>query len=205
MPITLLGLAEISNTVRKHFWEIMSTRWILKHRLNPYGIWSEKSRKRNPVTLFVICMSMIEMSRLMLTLLMHWQIILLICLPLVSTQLHWRLYVTKLKSRILTFHLKLLRCTTGPFLWKSYRMLYIESMILQHGWDEIHYPLLKHLLKSSLLLLLNIFNKIWISHDFPSDWRKATIITIPKPGYLPIMLTSCICETMERMINCSFV
>ena len=35
------------------------------------------------------------------------------------------------------------------------------------GEDKMHYQLLK-LLPSSLLLLLNIFNKIWISCDFPS-------------------------------------
>ena len=77
------------------------------------------------------------------------------------------------------------------------------------GPDEIHYQLLKHLPDASLLLLLNMFNKIWISGDFPSDWRKAIVIPIPKPGkdpnnptsYRPIALTSCICKTMERMIN----
>ena len=77
------------------------------------------------------------------------------------------------------------------------------------GPDEIHYKLLKHLPDASLLLLLNIFNKIWISGDFPSDWRKAIVIPIPKPGkdptnptnYHPIALTRCICKTMERMIN----
>ena len=51
--------------------------------------------------------------------------------------------------------------------------------------DEIHYQLLKHLPDASLLLLLNIVNKIWISGDFPSDWRQAIIIPIPKPGKDP--------------------
>ena len=77
------------------------------------------------------------------------------------------------------------------------------------GPDEIHYQLLKHLPSSSLLLLLNILNKIWLSGEFPSDWRKAIVIPIPKPGkdptnptnYRPIALTRCICKTMERMIN----
>ena len=72
------------------------------------------------------------------------------------------------------------------------------------GPDEIHYQILKPLSKSSLLLLLNIFNKTWISGDFSSDWRKA-LIPIPKPGkdptnptnYRPIALTSCICKTIE--------
>ena len=76
------------------------------------------------------------------------------------------------------------------------------------GLDEIYYQLLKHL-PSSLLLLLNIFNKIWICGDFPSDWRKGIVIPIQKTGkdptnpanYRPTALTSCICKTMERMIN----
>ena len=60
------------------------------------------------------------------------------------------------------------------------------------------------------LLLFNLKKKKnWISGDFPSDWRKAIIIFIPKPGkdptnptnYRPTALTSCICKTMERMIN----
>ena len=41
------------------------------------------------------------------------------------------------------------------------------------------------------------------------DWRLATVIPIPKPGkdhaeptnYRPIALTSCLCKTLERMIN----
>ena len=37
------------------------------------------------------------------------------------------------------------------------------------GPDEIHYQLLKYLPCSSLLLLLNIFNKMWLSGNFPSD------------------------------------
>ena len=39
----------------------------------------------------------------------------------------------------------------------------------------------------------------------PEDWHKAVIIPIPKPGKdktdRPIALTSCICKTVERMIN----
>ena len=77
------------------------------------------------------------------------------------------------------------------------------------GPDEVHYQLLKHLPDASLLLLLNIFNKIWISGDFSSDRRIVIVIFIPKPGkdptnptsYSPIALTSCICKTIKRMIN----
>ena len=77
------------------------------------------------------------------------------------------------------------------------------------GPDEIHYQMLKHLPESSLQALLGIFNHIWTTGDFPEDWRLATVIPIPKPGkdhaeptnYRPIALTSCLCKTLERMIN----
>ena len=77
------------------------------------------------------------------------------------------------------------------------------------GPDEIHYQMLKHLPASSLQALLGIFNHIWTAGDFHEDWRLATVIPIPKPGkdpaeptnYRPIALTSCLCKTLERMIN----
>ena len=61
--------------------------------------------------------------------------------------------------------------------------------------------------------LLNILNIIWITRKFPKDWSKATIIPVLKPNkdhteasnYRPIALTSCLCKTMERMINDSLV
>ena len=69
--------------------------------------------------------------------------------------------------------------------------------------------MLKHLPDTSLETLLNIFNYIWTTGKFPEDWTLATIIPIPKPGkdpaepnnYRPVALTSCLCKTLERMIN----
>ena len=54
-----------------------------------------------------------------------------------------------------------------------------------------------------------VFNDIWETGEFHPSWREATIIPIAKPGkdskdpnnYRPIALTSCVCKTMERMIN----
>ena len=77
------------------------------------------------------------------------------------------------------------------------------------GPDQIHYQILKHLPDAALLCLLTSFNRIWDGGAFPPSWREATIIPIPKPdkdstnanNYRPIALTSCICKTMERMIN----
>ena len=79
------------------------------------------------------------------------------------------------------------------------------------GPDDIHYQMLKHLLESALDTLLHIFNGIWTTGVFPESWHLATIIPIPKPdhakdhaeptNYRPIPLTSCLCRTLERMIN----
>ena len=77
------------------------------------------------------------------------------------------------------------------------------------GPDKIHYQFLKRLPSDVLHILLQIFNDIWKTGNFPDIWKETTIIPIPKPGkdysnpnnYRPIALTSCICKTMERMIN----
>ena len=77
------------------------------------------------------------------------------------------------------------------------------------GPDEIHYEFLKHLPSSSLDSLLHVFNNVWFSGRLPTSWKQATTIPFPKPGkdntdpsnYQPITLTSCLCKTLERMIN----
>ena len=77
------------------------------------------------------------------------------------------------------------------------------------GPDGVYYKFLNHLPSSCLDILLDIFNNIWITGKFPPSWREACIIPVPKPGkdhtdpsnYRPIALTSCVCKTMERMIN----
>ena len=77
------------------------------------------------------------------------------------------------------------------------------------GIDTVHYQLLKHLPDDSMLLLLYMFNHIWLTQDFPTSWKTAIIIHVPKPGkvfsdpggYRPISFTSCLCKTMERMVN----
>ena len=77
------------------------------------------------------------------------------------------------------------------------------------GCDDIHYQFLKHLPFRSLDSLLRIFNQIWHTGILPDSWKEAIVIPIPKPGkdstnpanYRPIALTSCICKTMDRMVN----
>ena len=63
------------------------------------------------------------------------------------------------------------------------------------------------------MVLLDIFNETWASGEIPECWKEATVIPIPEPSkdsrnpsnYCPISLTSCLCKTMERMINTRLV
>ena len=73
------------------------------------------------------------------------------------------------------------------------------------GPDDIHYQMLRHLSTTTTSFLLNLFNRIWLSGDFPPQWREALILPFPKPGtsgsspqnYRPIALTSCICKVLK--------
>ena len=62
------------------------------------------------------------------------------------------------------------------------------------GCDDIHYQFLK----------LSIFNQVWHTGILPDFWKEAIVIPVPKPrpaNYCTLALTSCICKTMERIVN----
>ena len=77
------------------------------------------------------------------------------------------------------------------------------------GLDNVPYILLKQLPDTALQVLLDIINEYWTTNTFPNSWREALLIPILKPdknkqeatSYRPIALTSCICKTVERMVN----
>ena len=76
------------------------------------------------------------------------------------------------------------------------------------GPDKVAYPMLKHLPRFGMDLLLHIFNLSWSSHSFPSIWKASSIIRIHKmgksldshPSFRPISLTSCISKLFGRII-----
>ena len=97
----------------------------------------------------------------------------------------------------------------SPFNLDELKEAISKSHDTATGPDEIHYQMLKHLPPRSLEALLDTFNDMWKTGKFPQSWELATIIPVPKPGkdhaeptnYRPIALTSCLCKTLERMIN----
>ena len=100
-----------------------------------------------------------------------------------------------------------------PFRLRDLRRSTLKAKPRAPGPDGIHNNLLKHLPEDTLKILKEILNIIWISGDFPPQWRAATVIQIPKPNkeptdplsYRPIALTSCLCKVLERMINTRFI
>ena len=77
------------------------------------------------------------------------------------------------------------------------------------GPDKINYEIIRHIPKLALKTLLGIYNDIWHQNTFPTEWRKAIIIPIPKENkdhtnplnYRPISLTNCFCKIMEKIVN----
>ena len=77
------------------------------------------------------------------------------------------------------------------------------------GDDKVTYKLLKNLPENMLSIIATLMNQIFNTGQFPTEWRNAVVIPLPKPGkdrndpqsYRPISLTSHLCKTMETILN----
>ena len=77
------------------------------------------------------------------------------------------------------------------------------------GLDNIPNEFLRCLPESLTRLLLDVYNDSWLSGTFPSVWRHAVTLPIPKPGkdpteassYRPISLLSNISKVLEHIVQ----
>ncbi|GFR98722.1 RNA-directed DNA polymerase from [Elysia marginata] len=75
--------------------------------------------------------------------------------------------------------------------------------------DDDHNTMLQHLPPAGTDILLDMFNRVYKSGEYPEDWKKGTIIPTQKSGkdlspmvsYRPIQLTSCTCKLFERIVK----
>ncbi|GFN87445.1 RNA-directed DNA polymerase from mobile element jockey [Plakobranchus ocellatus] len=97
----------------------------------------------------------------------------------------------------------------NPFLMAEIKNSIVKSNESAAGPDGVCYQFLRHLPESCLHTLLKLFKNIWTIGDIPPSWREASVVPIPKLGkdpsdpsnYRPIALMSCLCKTLERMVN----
>ena len=121
----------------------------------------------------------------------------------------FQIYKSKNEKHKINFTSNNLEYYNTPFSMRKLQEALDGSHNTSPGSDEIAYEMLKQLPPDGRELLLAIFNHVWQSGEFPSSWHQAIVIPLPKPGkdtsdpnnYRPIALTSCICKTMERMVN----
>lgn len=71
------------------------------------------------------------------------------------------------------------------------------------GLDRISYEVIRKLSQLVQDLILEIFNKMYMSGSFPETWRRTLVKFIPKNsgGYRPISYTSCLSKLFERFIQ----
>ena len=72
------------------------------------------------------------------------------------------------------------------------------------GPDGITYETLKNMPLKIKLILLDIYNELFRSGDYPISWKKSYIHFIDKPGnkgVRPISLTSCLCKHFEMLVK----
>ena len=77
------------------------------------------------------------------------------------------------------------------------------------GHDNISNEIIKHLSRSSLMVLLNFYNFSWNQGILPDQWKLSTIIPVYKKdkdihdskSYRPISLTSSLGKIMERLVT----
>ena len=76
------------------------------------------------------------------------------------------------------------------------------------GPEKVVYPMVKHLLRCGMDLLLYIFNVSWTLHSFPSIWKTSSIFPIHKmvkptdspASFRLLSLTSCVSKLFQPII-----
>lgn len=96
-----------------------------------------------------------------------------------------------------------------PLQLEELEHVLVESKSSAPGNDQIIYEFIKQLPEKQKKYLLDIYNKIWNNHTYPTQWRQAIVLPFPKAGknsetpsnYRPISLTCCLSKILEKMVS----
>ena len=72
------------------------------------------------------------------------------------------------------------------------------------GMDGINFEIIKKLPAQHKLLLLDIFNNLYLTKNYPQSWKKCFVMFINKSdgkNVRPIALTSCLCKLFETLLK----
>ena len=96
-----------------------------------------------------------------------------------------------------------------PFTIEEFHEALSSTKETSPGLDKITFSMIKNLHSSLQSYILEVYNRIYLSSLFPTLWKVAIILPIPKANkdnkiplnYRPISLTSCLCKLLEKMVN----
>lgn len=96
-----------------------------------------------------------------------------------------------------------------PFTLSEMNKALLNTKSNAVGTDKVSYQMLKELPYEAHLFLLKIYNVIWQSNIYPSEWANTIVIPVHKKNkdpklpdsYRPICLINCACKILEKMIN----
>ena len=101
-------------------------------------------------------------------------------------------------------------CKSNPFLESEFTLSEFNLVINSKkthsspGLDGIDYAIIKNLPLQYKLLLLDIFNEMYRTSDFPTNWNHSYIHLILKSdgkNFRPIALTSAFCKIFESLLK----
>ena len=100
-----------------------------------------------------------------------------------------------------------------PFTMKELTSALSNCKDTSPGPDDIPYAMIKQSSHETKVFLLSIINRIWKESNFPTVWEAGIMLPFNKPGkdpilptnYRPVVLTSCVCKLMEKMVNVRLV
>ena len=118
-------------------------------------------------------------------------------------------YMRESEKNVLNFNTRQDFCYNKSISMEEFSSALSLSTESSPGEDMITYSMIKHSHHTLKQQLLHLYNKIFMTGQFPTDWSSAIIIPIPKPGkdhtdpnnYRPISLTNCLCKLLEKIIN----